>query len=65
MVDVLLWVGGSIFCLTGLFCLFASLLVFIGWRQGMERPTFPKFLAWLGAGVAGEALMVFFYTYRP
>ena len=64
MVDFLFWLIGSCFLVLGLFCLYVALLVFIGWRQGMERPTFPKFLAWFGAGVASEGLMWIFYTHK-
>ncbi|CAL2068416.1 hypothetical protein FSY75_16965 [Streptomyces sp. TR1341] len=65
MIDVLFWVIGSCFFLAGLFFLFGALLMFIGWRQDKERVSFKKFLAWAGAGVASEALMLVFYTCKP
>lgn len=65
MVDFLFWVIGSCFLFAGLFCLFIAVLTFIGWRQGMERASFPRFLVWVGGAVASEGLMWVFYTCKP
>ncbi|WP_256640010.1 hypothetical protein [Streptomyces murinus] len=65
MVDVLFFVIGSCFFLAGLFFLFGAFIMFIGWLQDKKSVPFKKFLAWAGAGVASEALMLVFYTCKP
>ncbi|MFY4720156.1 hypothetical protein [Streptomyces sp. LaBMicrA B280] len=65
MIDVLFWVIGSCFFLAGLFFLFGAFLMFLGWCQDKKQVPFMKFLAWAGAGVGSEVLMLVFYTCKP
>ncbi|MEU8029322.1 hypothetical protein AB0C13_11925 [Streptomyces sp. NPDC049099] len=36
-------------------------MMWLGWRKGLERYTFAKFLLFAGSGIASEGLMVVFY----
>ena len=65
MADFLFWVIGSCFLIAGLLCFYFAFAFFLGWRQRLTGYSFMRFFLCASAGVAAEALMVFFFRFTP